>query len=131
MAVSPNTISTPEIPPASPRELLERAVEGLIAFLDALDPDPDLEDGADAELVCEDEGAQCDDEGDTSTDACIENCEDTPYFWWGESESSAAARKEALKTLNVVLKRLDRKEASKPPMTVEHDGETYRFEPVS
>ncbi len=79
------------IPEQSPalRVKLEEAVERLIAALDALDGDADLEDTGDAEPslgslehlgryaqdhwatgatddreeVCEDEGAQCDDEG--------------------------------------------------------------------
>ena len=39
------------------RARIEAAVEALIALLDTMDGDPDLE------LSCEDEGAQCDDEG--------------------------------------------------------------------
>ena len=42
-------VFSPETPPSSQRELLERAIENLIAFLDVIDPDPDLEDGGDAE----------------------------------------------------------------------------------
>ena len=58
------------------RHRMERAVEKLLAALDALDGDPDLEPslaggywaatsdgGDDREMECEDEGAQCDDEG--------------------------------------------------------------------
>lgn len=44
------------------RQRLEDAVERLIALMDALDPDPDLE------AECEDEGAQCDDEGVVEVD---------------------------------------------------------------
>lgn len=39
------------------RQAIESEIERLIAILDELDGDPDLED------ECEDEGAQCDDEG--------------------------------------------------------------------
>lgn len=39
------------------RARMEAAVERLLAALDAMDGDPDLE------AACEDEGAQCDDEG--------------------------------------------------------------------
>ena len=46
------------------RRRMERAVDRLIRAIDALDADPDLEEGFDAEGgVSEDEGAQCDDEG--------------------------------------------------------------------
>jgi len=50
-------------PPAAARAALERAIEDAIAALDALDGDadledePDLEDGHDREMVCEDEGS--------------------------------------------------------------------------
>jgi len=47
----------------SMRRRLGAIVESLIGVADALDGDPDIEDGADQEIVCEDEGAQCDDEG--------------------------------------------------------------------
>jgi hypothetical protein len=39
------------------RRLLEQTIERLVELLDAVDPDPDLEQ------ECEDEGAQCEDEG--------------------------------------------------------------------
>ena len=39
------------------RTRMEAAVERLLAALDALDGDPDLEGGFDREAVCEDEGA--------------------------------------------------------------------------
>jgi hypothetical protein len=70
------------------RRLVETAIERLVALLDEIDPDPDLEDdasgepslgwpvpdewfghrigfdtGDDREQQCEDEGAQCEDEG--------------------------------------------------------------------
>ncbi len=45
------------------RPVLESEIERLIAALDLIDNDPDFEDGGDLEEVCEDEGAQCDDEG--------------------------------------------------------------------
>ena len=45
------------------RQRIEDAVERLIALMDILDPDPDLEEEHDLEAVSEDEGAQCDDEG--------------------------------------------------------------------
>jgi hypothetical protein len=45
------------------REAIENEIERLIAVLDAFDPDPDLEDTGDTEPCCEDEGGQCDDEG--------------------------------------------------------------------
>ena len=48
----------------SMRRRLGAIVETLISVADALDGDPDLEDTADQESVCEDEGAQCDDEPD-------------------------------------------------------------------
>lgn len=48
----------------SMRRRLGDIVESLIGVADALDGDPDLEDGADQEIVCEDEGAQCEDEGE-------------------------------------------------------------------
>ncbi len=43
------TVETPTTAPPS-RALLEQAVERLIAVIDQLDPDPDLEDNADDEL---------------------------------------------------------------------------------
>lgn len=46
-------------PARRPRELVEAAIEALIALLDAIDGDTDRE------AVCEDEGAQCEDEGAT------------------------------------------------------------------
>ena len=45
------------------RERLDATIEALIALADALDGDTDLEEQHDQEEVCEDEGAQCDDEG--------------------------------------------------------------------
>lgn len=42
---------------------LDAIAGAIIAFMDQLDGDCDLEDGFDREAVCEDEGAQCDDEG--------------------------------------------------------------------
>jgi hypothetical protein len=48
---------------ASLRPIIEDEVERLIGMLDAMDANPDLEDSADREPVCEDEGAQLDDEG--------------------------------------------------------------------
>ncbi|WP_237152392.1 hypothetical protein [Oryzibacter oryziterrae] len=52
------------------RSMLADAIEALIAVLDQLDADPDLElECEDEGAQCEDEGAQCDDEGDTETDA--------------------------------------------------------------
>ncbi|MCR4524628.1 hypothetical protein [Bosea sp. 47.2.35] len=48
----------------SMRRRLAAVIEALIAVLDELDGDCDLEDGADQEIVCEDEGGQCDDEGE-------------------------------------------------------------------
>lgn len=76
MAVSPNTTSMPE----RLRPVIEAEIERLIALLDEIDGDPDLEPspgfsilqltyGAavdECEPCCEDEGAQCDDEGDRS-----------------------------------------------------------------
>lgn len=47
----------------SMRRRLGAIVESLIGVADLLDGDPDLEDSADREIVCEDEGAQCEDEG--------------------------------------------------------------------
>ena len=58
------------------RQQVEVEIERLLAILDAMDGDPDLEPSlgwydprlieCDAEYQCEDEGAQCEDEGDTS-----------------------------------------------------------------
>ncbi len=48
----------------SMRRQMGAIVETLISVADSLDGDPDLEDTADQESVCEDEGAQCDDEPD-------------------------------------------------------------------
>lgn len=42
------------------RRRMERAVERLLAALDAMDGDPDLEDGFDLEEACEDEGHDSD-----------------------------------------------------------------------
>lgn len=61
-AVSRQLLAVP-VPPRVARTRLEMVVACLIEVVDALDGDADLEDGHDAELVCEDEGAQCDDEG--------------------------------------------------------------------
>lgn len=44
-------------PPPIARDLVAAAIESLLALLDAMDGDADLEP------ACEDEGAQCDDEG--------------------------------------------------------------------
>ncbi len=85
------------------RAALEQAIEGLIALLDALEPDPDLEENGDdepslgwtdrgpaairdsvnddREEECEDEGAQCDDEGARD--------EDFPGLIYGGSERAA------------------------------------------
>lgn len=46
-------------------------IDRQIALLDAIDGDADFEDGGDLEEVCEDEGAQCDDEGDVEQDALV------------------------------------------------------------
>ncbi|MEQ1943528.1 hypothetical protein ABMA32_14025 [Mesorhizobium sp. VNQ89] len=62
------------------RASIATTIERLISILDAMDPDPDLEPwlsgqlgtgdlGDDREEECEDEGAQCDDEGEP--DWCI------------------------------------------------------------
>ena len=50
------TISIKDFRPPN-RRALEDMIESLIAMLDDFDGD------CDAEIVCEDEGAQCDDEG--------------------------------------------------------------------
>lgn len=47
----------------SMRRRLGAIVESLIGVADLLDSDPDLENGADQEIACEDEGARCEDEG--------------------------------------------------------------------
>lgn len=39
------------------RNQVSEAIERLVALIDAIDGDPDFE------ITCEDEGAQCDDEG--------------------------------------------------------------------
>lgn len=46
------------------RHRMERAVERLLAALDAMDGDPDIEDSFDLEEVCEDEGHDSDREPD-------------------------------------------------------------------
>jgi hypothetical protein len=50
------------------RPVLESEIERLINALDLLDGDTDMEDGFDQEEVSEDEGAQCDDEGELNGD---------------------------------------------------------------
>lgn len=45
------------------RRRIESVIAGLVEALDRIDSDCDLEEGCDAEIVCEDEGAQYDDEG--------------------------------------------------------------------
>ncbi len=55
----------------SMRRRLGVIVESLIGVADALDGDPDLEDGADKEATCEDEGAP-DDNGIADTDGLAE-----------------------------------------------------------
>ncbi|ESQ74953.1 hypothetical protein ABENE_23625 [Asticcacaulis benevestitus DSM 16100 = ATCC BAA-896] len=45
------------------RAQMADAVEKLISAMDHIDGDPDLELEPDLEITCEDEGAQCDDEG--------------------------------------------------------------------
>lgn len=45
------------------RRRLDAIAGAIVAFMDQLDGDTDLEDGYDLEAACEDEGAQCDDEG--------------------------------------------------------------------
>ena len=50
------------------RARAEAAVERLLAILDALDGDTDLELEPDLEITCEDEGAQCEDEGAVDDD---------------------------------------------------------------
>lgn len=49
------------------RERLDSTIEALIALADALDGDPEIEEQHDQEDVCEDEGAQCEDEGEVDT----------------------------------------------------------------
>lgn len=46
------------------RRRLDAIAGAIVGFIDQIDGDPDLEDGDDLELVCEDEGAQCGDEGE-------------------------------------------------------------------
>lgn len=48
------------------RRRLDAIAGAIVGFIDQIDDDTDLEDGGDLELVCEDEGAQCDDEGEPS-----------------------------------------------------------------
>ncbi|MBI5940669.1 MAG: hypothetical protein HY859_09605 [Caulobacterales bacterium] len=47
----------PEVLAAQMRAVIESRIEAMIAYLDVLDDDPDLE------LVSEDEGGECNDEG--------------------------------------------------------------------
>lgn len=68
-AVSRQLLAVP-VPPRVARARLEMVVACLIEVVDALDGDTDLEDGHDAEIVCEDEGAQCDDEGHEESGHC-------------------------------------------------------------
>jgi len=82
----------------TPRQQIENEIERLLVLLDAMDGDTDLEPSLgyngpgiaepwnDAEDACEDEGAQCDDEGDFSDsgigdyDGLKEQC---PQFFVG------------------------------------------------
>jgi len=57
------------------RAALEDAIQAAIDALDALDGDTDLEP------ACEDEGAQCDDEGAPAVETCP----------WGEGDQSNLA----------------------------------------
>lgn len=65
--------STLSIPLPESRVVLEARVGAAVARLDAMDGDPDFEEGNDIEVVCEDEGA---DEGgdDCSTPNCADSC---------------------------------------------------------
>lgn len=67
------------------RRAVEDEIERLIAMLDSMEPDPDLEpwlgSGDDREDQCEDEGAQCEGEGDWN--------ELEPTMGWQEQGSQA------------------------------------------
>ncbi|HEV7339039.1 MAG TPA: hypothetical protein VGO06_23910 [Bosea sp. (in: a-proteobacteria)] len=45
------------------RRRLDAIAGAIVGFLDQIDGDSDFEESGDLETVCEDEGAQCDDEG--------------------------------------------------------------------
>lgn len=66
------------------RARLEAHVEQMIALLDTLDGDPDLE------LTCEDEGAQCEDEG-VDSDAEPDWEGDISWAEWGNQRRVSAA----------------------------------------
>ena len=64
------------------RARLSTAVESLLALLDAMDPDPDLEDGADTEPNCGGYGAsattdecEAEDEGDDLDEGELDEAE--------------------------------------------------------
>ena len=80
----------PALSPASTRHLIEDEIERLIALLDQIDSDPDLEPwlagelapgdlGDDREEECEDEGSQCDDEGVIESGIADEDALLAPY----------------------------------------------------
>ena len=65
------------------RRRMERAIERLIAALDALDGDPDLEP------ECEDEGAECNDEGVSELEPDLAGAATT--VWGTDSEGDGPA----------------------------------------
>lgn len=79
---------------SSDRASLAYAVERLIDMLDAMEPDPDLEpwlgSGDDLEDECEDEGAQCEGEGDWN-ELELDSSDEEPDLGWTEHFNQHAA----------------------------------------
>ena len=87
MAIHALTTPMPAAHPGSLRARREHAVEQMLAAaerlmaeLDAMDGDPDLEEQHDREAVSEDEGADCDDDG-WDSDSELETA-GTPILAW-------------------------------------------------
>jgi hypothetical protein len=91
-ADSTHSTTPPEIPAdAVPRAAVERAIEALVALLDALDPDPDLEPNGDEEpsLGWTGEGRGMGDGGD---DRELDTANDEPSLGWQNTGSQARLR---------------------------------------
>ena len=110
MAVEHHSEPAPEITQAQIRQIIETEIEHLVSALDFFDPDPDLEP------ECEDEGAQCDDEGWVEEDCGASEDEGTLRFWWNYNDDDFRRAKEAqesttkaaqaiVETLRAVMKR--------------------------
>ena len=87
------------------RPVLESEIERLINALDLLDGDTDLEDGADREVVCEDEGADESDTGNSEDDA--------PSHHYLEADERAATTK-AIVTVHEKLRTVMKAKGRKP-----------------